>query len=406
MEGNLPSRSQVFGPELFSGVVELSAVIITAVSLNFVGVVHSFVRPAGQISHFVRRNIHGLSERRLAREQPWCVIQARLVKFLLDNDIVAVIGVGRDIMDLISELPELDHVAYYNLSLPTWRERVSEPYSATHAAFWRRYTSARRPACCDSRHLGFNPSIAYSQKNEHKTWYQVHCSLKDCFYMLCSLRAGVPVTMERNYTAKRSVATPSAVLVKEEPLEGLSVSSPEFSPLAIRLASEFIRSYCNSAPYVRLGLLAPVFPPLFDQTLEDSDKSRELSRIFNLAAQRQMMADFRRHRRTSIHFPLLRQIAADLGSANFCTVTIDADSLPRQTVILATTEAHRNLPQHVKVYQVPLSWSEALNSLRQIRKENPAALTCRIVIENVFRSLDTGRAKRVTVTLGLSLIHI
>lgn len=112
-------------------------------------------------------------------------------------------------------------------------------------------------------------------------------------------------------------------------------------------------------------------------------------------AQRLIVSDYRRSRQTSIRFYPLRQIAEALGSANFCKVSLDPDSLPQQSTLVVWPHVHRLVPPGVKIFYLPLIGGEGLESLRRIRRQHPAALTGRLVIENLFRSNQVGQARRL-----------
>ena len=213
--------------------------------------------------------------------------------------------------------------------------------------------------------------------------------------MLCAIRLGVHTEQVRSSSAPRPLDWAPPSDAHECSLEGVMVGDPEFEPSAVRLASEFIRQYVDATPDTRLGLVSPLFPPLFDQDLSQEEKSRVLSRIFSLAAQRLIMSDYRRFRQSSIQFNTLLRIAQEVGSANFCELSLDSDSIPQQATLVASTHEHRLLPPGAKLFHLPLNWGEALQTLRRIRKEHPAALTRRLVIENIFRSNQVGRARRL-----------
>lgn len=396
MEGNFPSPHQHFDTTIHSGIIEISVIVATGAELDFKDIFHSLVLPAGCVHRFVRRNIHGLSQRRLSREQSWDKVRARLNNFFQHSGVSLVLGVGEDILWLLPQFPALANAAYCDLQLPQWRQREVEPYSASHAVLWQRYSRSRRPACADRKHAAYKPSIAYRGKSPHKLWYGPHCALKDCFYMLCAARMGVQAAAHPRGSVHLSVQPTVPSLEDQQiALEGLQIDQPEFEASAIHLAGQFIRRYAESTPHARLPMQAPWFAPLLGANLPQEEVARILSRIFNQAAQHEIVYDYRHNQRTAISYPLLRQIATALGHANLCTIEVDPGSLPVRSLLVASTEAHRVLPPGANLCHLPRDWVSALRTLRQIRATRVAALTGRVVVENIFRSMAIGRARRL-----------
>ena len=61
IEGNFDDFGRVPDQNRYSGVVEVSAIIVEWPSLKIEEIFHTFVKPLGLINIFVQRNIHGLS---------------------------------------------------------------------------------------------------------------------------------------------------------------------------------------------------------------------------------------------------------------------------------------------------------------------------------------------------------
>ena len=269
IEGDIARTNKPFRPDRQSGVVEISALIITGLTLSIVDVFHSFVRPEGHVQDFARRNIHGLSERFLARFESWQSVGRRVEQFLASNQVTLVVGVGSDILDLLNQFPSLNDIAYYDLKIPEWRYRQGLPYSATHSALWCRYSRLEVALCADCKHRSFRPYFSYSRKSPHKMWYGVHCSLKDVFFMFCAIRHG------EAYEVKRQLDVPNvpppvqdinALQDRQDALFGVLASEPPFFAAAIRLVVTYLSQYSVSTPLERLSLEAPLFPALLTLT--------------------------------------------------------------------------------------------------------------------------------------------
>ena len=398
IEGDIPHTNKPFCPEKQSGVVEISALIITGLTLQIVNLFHSFVRPEGRVGDFPRRNIHGLSERFLARFESWRTISRRLEEFLASNRVTLVIGVGSDILDLLTQFPAFNDIAYFDLKIPEWRYRQCLAYSATHAAIWCRYSHLDVAMCVDSKHRSFNPYSSYKRKCPHKMWYGVHCSLKDVWYMFCAIRHGVEYEVKRQPAAHNilpSVQEPSDLQVRQDAIFGVLASEPPFFSAAIRLVEAYLRQYSVSTPLQRLSLEAPLLPALFDPNHPQEYIDSTISRIFSLATRDFLLRDYRRNRHPSLSFNLLLRLGQELGSANFGTVTLTRSLIPERRIILITTVQNRILPEGVLSYLLPAAWTAAFELLREVQRSNPSSLIGRVVIENLIRSPQVGRIRRV-----------
>ena len=103
-EGNYDQNGRV-PDERFSGVVEFSMILVEWLTLRVLHVFHSFVKPLGPVPFFVKRNIHGLTHRFLIAKPSWHVVSQNLIECIKRFRVAAVIGVGREIPDLIANLP-------------------------------------------------------------------------------------------------------------------------------------------------------------------------------------------------------------------------------------------------------------------------------------------------------------
>ena len=390
VEGNFDRHGKVPDPAKYSGVVEFSMLIVQWLGLRVLHVFHSFVRPLGQINFFVEKNIHGLAPRFLGSMPAWQEVSENLVVRLKRFQVTAVIGVGHDIHDLISYLPGVPNLSFWDLKLPTWRERAVSPYTALHAVLWRVYTRSPYAACEDSKHAAFRPTNKYREKQAHKLFYNVHCSLKDVFYMISAVHQGVSLELIESGTEICFVAV-------EQELEGVRFSDKKCFKQIGKAIKEFLNVYLETPTYRRDLLHPPLLAPLFDPNISDTNKQTMLETAFNKQAHLLSRAHAHKYH-TRIYKPHLVQAASVLSETNFTHITLHDSTIVDPDIVVILTQQPvfpDPLFPNVVVEQVSdVRFPAFLSRLRDIRKRYDAAHTHRIIFNDIPHTCKVGSLRR------------
>ena len=295
----------------------------------------------------------------------------------------------------MSNLPGVPYFTYYDLKLPVWRTRATQDYTAVHALLWQVYSRAEYAACKDSRHAAYRPSQKYRNKNAHKLFYSVHCSLKDTFYMLTAVHMGVPAVCTQNYIPYVALG-PVEFQEQVEALEGHSIFDKITCKNIKTLVKDFLQACLNASSY-RLDLIqAPCLPVLFGDSLSSNERQSFLNNVFNSVARKLVKTHATTHN-TLVPKPLLIKAATALGEANFTLVTLSENVVQlKQTVFLA--KFNRGLtpivPENVSIVYLPYgTFKGQINELRTLRHNYPAANTARLILENIFPSPVVGKIR-------------
>lgn len=198
VEGEFDKLGKVPDGRKFSGVIELAAAVVHWPTLRVIHVFHSFVRPVGTVNYFPTLNVHGLAFGFLKHMPSWESVQRSFAQCLKEHHVRFIVGVGRDIFDLMSSVPGVPVFQYWDLALPIWRERASTNYTTVHGHLWTEYSLSRFAQCADAKHAAYKPPAKYRNKKKHKVWYGVHCALKDVWYMVAAVHLGVEIKPYNN----------------------------------------------------------------------------------------------------------------------------------------------------------------------------------------------------------------
>ena len=114
-----------------------------------------------------------------------------------------------------------------------------------------------------------------------------------------------------------------------------------------------------------------------------------------MAARHFLLRDYRQNRHSSLSFNLLLRLGQAIGSDNFGTVTLNRSLIPERKIILLSTFRNRVVPDGVQFHLLPSAWTEAFELLREVRRTNTASMVGRVVIENLIRSPQVGRIKKI-----------
>lgn len=374
-------------PARYSGVVEIAMLIVNWATMSVHHAFHAFVCPLGNVHRFVERNIHGLAPRFLARRPSWISVRESVAKCLNDFSVRHIVGVGSDIFELISSIPDAPPFQYWNLALPTWRERASANYTAVHAILWAVYSRSWYAQCGNFKHAAFRPTPKYSSKNQHKLFYGPHCALKDVYYMISAVHLGIEIEPFNVYVVAPPLEVgPLELLDMQNSIEGLELLTRDCRKKATQLIRAYVNDRINTPIRSSTQTEAPWITALFDPRITIEDRRSFLEPLFNKITNK-IANRWAVDMHTQVPKPILVKAAHDLGSANFTPIDLYPQTLVKpDTIILITLENTVSpiTPPIVKEHKIPHERKELLQALRNIRKQYPAATTASVLLHDIF----------------------
>ena len=167
-----------------SSVQELSAIQMNAVTHQIVDVYHEHAKSPCSCDSWARLHIHGLQPSFL-HQHGFSNEDALVLHFkawLQDKNVLAMYA-----NDPAKESSMLN-MMIKNMNIPTWSERVYQPYHQMALSFKRDFVPILDKRCCPNAHSAFK---GYSMKRQSETElakkdYGFHCSLYDAYELyLC-----------------------------------------------------------------------------------------------------------------------------------------------------------------------------------------------------------------------------
>ena len=246
VEGNTAADGRVHNPNHQSGLVELGAVIAEITpSGKLQAKTHyiTTIQPQGTIQKFVTHNIHGITSDNLTHSRPYTAVITEFTNFLATHNVRTIIGHGADIQTFAQQLPIHYDLTVIEAHLPTWAERITQPYFHHHKAQWKKMTQDNIALGHPDMHQAFRPYTTFSHKYPEKVSYGHHCALKDSIFLHLALNAGITTTI---IYANRVAAVPP--MISDHPngqptpvLTNMHPSNPVYRRHAIYIIKKFIK---------------------------------------------------------------------------------------------------------------------------------------------------------------------